>query len=68
MAKFIYNKIKYVSTNHILFKLNYIYHPRIFFKNVVNLLLKSRSANKLAKELKYLMSTYQQNLLYNQEL
>lgn len=32
MAEFAYNNAKNANTGHILFKLNYGYHPRVFFQ------------------------------------
>ena len=68
MAEFVYNNAKNASTGHTPFKLNYGFYSRVFFKNDVDLCSKSRSANKLVKELKELMDICQQNLLYTQEL
>ncbi len=55
MAEFAYNNAKNTSTGYTPFKLNYGYYPRVPFKEVVNLRAKSRSAKKLAKELRELM-------------
>ena len=68
MAKFAYNNAKNASTSHILFKLNCGYHFRVSFGEDVDLRSKSRSANKLAGELRELIEFYYQNLLYAQEL
>ena len=68
MAEFAYNNAKNTSTGHISFKLNYSYHPRVFFEEDVDSRSRSRSANKLATELKKLMEVCCQNLLYAQEL
>lgn len=64
MAEFTYNIAKNTHTGHTIFKLNCDYHLPIFFKDEVYLCLKSRSVNKPAKELRELMSIYQQNLLH----
>ncbi len=58
MAEFVYNNAKNTSTGHISFKLNYGYHPKVSFKDDVDPLLKSRSTNELAKELRELMEVY----------
>ncbi len=55
MAEFAYNNAKNASTGHTPFELNYGYHPRVFFKEDVDSRSRSRSANKLAEELKELM-------------
>ena len=55
MAKFAYIYAKNASTGHISFELNYGYHLRVFFKEDIDLRLKSRSTNKLAKELRELI-------------
>ncbi len=68
MAKFAYNNAKNASTGHTLFKLNCSYHPRVFFKEDANPHSRSRSANKLAKELKKLIEVCCQNLLHAQKL
>ena len=58
MAELAYNNAKNASTSHILFELNYGYHPRVLFEENVDLYLKSHFANKLAKELRELMEVY----------
>lgn len=57
-----------MGSGHIPFKLNYGSHLCVFFEDDVDPYLKSFLANKLAKELRDLISTYQQNLLYAQKL
>ena len=64
MAEFAYNNVKNVSTSHILFELNFGYHLRVFFEEDIDFYLKSRSANKLAKELRELIKICCQNLLH----
>ncbi len=64
MAEFAYNNVKNASTGHISFKLNYDYHPRVFFEEDVDSCSKSRFANKLVKELKKLIEVCYQNLLH----
>ncbi len=68
MAKFAYNNAKNASIRHTLFKLNCGYHPRVSFKEEVDPRSRSRSANKLAEELRKLMKVCCQNLLHGQEL
>ncbi len=58
MAEFVYNSIKNTDTSHIPFKFNYGYYLNILFKDKTNLHLRSRFANKLAKELNKLMEIY----------
>ena len=55
MAKFAYNNAKNASINHILFKLNCSYYPRVSFKENVNPYLRFCSANKLVKKLRELI-------------
>ena len=55
MVEFAYNNIKNASIGHIPFELNCGYHPKVFFKENVDLYLKSSFANKLAEELRELM-------------
>ncbi len=68
MAEFAYNNAKNASTGHTPFKLNYGYYPRVSFKEDVDPHSRSRSANKLAKELKEVMEVCCQNLLHAQEV
>ncbi len=63
MAEFAHNNAKNASTNHNLFELNYGYHPKVSFEEDVDLCSRSRSANKLAEELRKLIEVYYQNLL-----
>ena len=62
MVKFAYNNAKNASTSHTLFKLNYDYHPYVFFEKNTNLCLKSKLADKLSVELRDLMTICQRNL------
>ena len=68
MTEFAYNNAKNVSIGHTPFDLNRGFNPQVFFKNDVDPCSRSRSANKLVKELKELMNICQQNLLHAQEL
>ncbi len=58
MAEFAYNNAKNANTGHTPFKLNCGYHLKVFFKEDINPRLKSRSVNKLAKELRKLIEVY----------
>ena len=55
MAKFTYNNAKNASTGHTPFELNCGYHPKVLFKEDIDPHLKSRSTDKLARELKELI-------------
>ena len=68
MAEFLYNNAKNASTSHILFKLNYGYYPKVFFKENIDPRSRSHLVNKLAEELKELIEVCYQNLLHAQEL
>ncbi len=68
MAEFTYKNAKNSRTGHTPFELNYGYHPRVFFKEDVDLRSRSCSANELAEELKELIKVCYQNLLHAQEL
>ena len=64
MVKFAYNNTKNASTNHMFFKLNCSYYPRISYKEKINFCSKSRSMNKLLEDLRELMIIYQKNLYH----
>lgn len=64
MAEFAYNMAKNASTGYQYLELNYGYYLRIFYEDETNPYSKSRSTNKLAKELKDLIAFYQQNLFH----
>ncbi len=68
MALYTYNNAKNTSTGHTSFKLNCDYHFRVSFEEDVDPCLRSRSANKLAEELRELLEVCCQNLLHTQEL
>ncbi len=68
IAEFAYNNAKNGSTGHTSFELNYGYQPRVSFEEDVDPRLRSRSANKLAEELRELMEVCCQNLLHAQKL
>ncbi len=46
MAEFAYNNIKNANTGHNPFKLNYGYHPKVFFKEDIDPCSRFRSANE----------------------
>ncbi len=68
LAEFAYKNTKNASTGHTPFELNCGYHPKVPFEEDVNPRSRSRSANKLAEELRELMEVCCQNLLHAQEL
>ena len=68
MAEFAYNNAKNASTGYTPFELNCGYYLRVSFAKNVDLHSRSRSANKLAKELRGRIKVCYQNLLHAQEL
>ena len=68
MVEFAYNNAKNASTGHTYFKLNCGYHPKVSFKENVDLCLRSHFADKLIEELRELMEVCCQNLFHAQEL
>ena len=68
MAEFAYNNTKNASPSFTPFELNCGYHPRVFYKEVLDLRLKSRTAEELFSELQELMTVCQQNLYHAQKL
>ena len=68
MAEFAYNNAKNASTRHTLFELNCGYHPRVSYKEDLDLRSKSKTAEDLFFELQNLMAVCQQNLHHTQEL
>lgn len=68
MVKFVYNNAKNISTSDIPFNFNNDYHFCVFFEDKIDPHLKFHSVNKLVKEPRDLMSIFEQNLLYAQEL
>lgn len=67
IAEFAYNNSKNASTNYTPFKLNFGYHSCIFYKKDINLHSRSKSADKLANELKKLIATCRNNLQHAQD-
>ena len=68
MAEFAYNNAKNASTGYTPFELNCGYHPRVSFEENIDHRSKSRSADKLAGELRELMEICCQKLLHAQKL
>lgn len=68
MTELVYNNVKNVSTGYTSFELNYSNYLYVFFVDEVDTSLTSCSINKLAKELKEVISICQQNLFYAQKL
>ena len=67
MAEFAYNNAKNASTGHTPFELNCSYHPRMSYKEDVDLRSKSKSADKLSAKLRELMIVCCENLHHAQE-
>ena len=67
MAEFAYNNVKNAGTGHTPFELNCRYHPRMSYKDDVNLRSKSKSADELSAELRELMIVCRKNLHHAQE-
>ena len=68
MAEFAYNNSKNASTGYTLFELNYGYHLQTSYKEEVNPRSQSKSADKLAEELRELIIVCCNNLHHAQEL
>lgn len=68
MAEFAYNNAKKASISHTLFKLNYGYHPYIFYKKNVDPRFKSKLAKGLSTKLRELMMMYWKNLYHTKKL
>ena len=64
ITKFAYNNAKNASTGHTFFELNYGYHPRVSYKEDLDLHSKSKTAEKLFSKPQNLMAVCQQNLYY----
>lgn len=61
MVKFAYNNTKNASTGHTFFKLNCGYHPKVFYKDNIDLCSKSKAIDMLIIVLKALISVYREN-------
>ena len=68
MAEFAYNNAKNANIGHTHFKLNYDYHPRILYKENINLRSQFKLADKLSAELRELMIVCRESLYYAQKL
>lgn len=68
MAKFAYNNLKNASMGHTPFEHDCRYYPRVFFEDEYNTYSRSFSADRLAMELRKLITIYRQNLLYTQDI
>ncbi len=68
MAEFAYNNMKNASTGHTPFELNSGFHLRVSYKEDVDPRSQSKSADKLATELRELMAVYKENFQHAQEL
>ena len=66
MAEFAYNNAKNASTGHTPFEVNYGYHPRVSFKENINLCSQLKIADKLLGKLQELMTVCQKNLHHAQ--
>ena len=62
MAKFAYNNAKNASISYTSFELNCGYHPRVSYKEDLDLRSKFKAADELAGKLRELMISYQENL------
>ena len=51
MAEFAYNNAKNASIGHMLFELNYSYHPHISYKKNIDPYSRSKSAEEFLTEL-----------------
>ena len=58
MAEFAYNNIKNTSIGYMLFKLNYGYHPWVFYEEDLDPRSQSKTAEELSSKLQNLMATY----------
>ena len=59
MAEFTYNNAKNASIGHMLFKLNYGYHPCVSYEEDLNPCLKSKFAEELFSKLQELITVCQ---------
>ena len=55
MAKFAYNKAKNANTEYTYFKLNCKYHPRIFYKENIDLYFRFKVTDELIIKLRNLI-------------
>ena len=67
MAKFAYNNAKIASTGHMLFELNYEYHPCVSYKKDIDSRSKSKLADELSAKIQELMTVCWENLHHAQK-
>ena len=65
---FVYNNVKNASISYIFFKINYKYHPYIFYKKNLNLRSKLKTTKELSFKLQNLIAIYQPNFYHAQKL
>lgn len=68
IPKFTYNNAKNASMSYNLFKLNYGFHVRIWYKEDVKPFSKLKAAIKLANQMQKFMSVWRENLQHAQKL
>ena len=68
MAEFVYNNAKNASTGYTPFELNCGFHPRVSYKEDVDLRFKSKTVDQLATELQTLISVSKEYFQHVQEL
>ncbi len=68
MTEFPYNNAKNASIGHTPFELNCDFHSRVSYKEDVDPRFQSKSADKLATELRELIAVYRENLQHAQKL
>lgn len=61
MAKFAYNNIIVANSSYTLFELNFVYYPRVFYKENFDLYFKPKIADKLVAKLRNLIFVYKKN-------
>ena len=66
MAKFAYNNAKNANTGCTLFKVNYGYHPRVFFKEDTDPCSQLKTTDRLLAELRKVMTVCRENLHHAQ--
>ena len=67
MAKFAYNNAKNASIGYTPFEFSCRYHPRVSYKENLNLRSKSRTAKEPSSKLQELITVCQQNLHHAQK-
>lgn len=64
IAKFVYNNAKNSITGHMLFELNYVYHPYVSYKEDIDRRSKWKLADELLTNLRKLITVYKKNLYH----